>query len=267
MTTPDTSQTDPDHPGPDYISLSELRRAGHNSRIIRQTLGLPDRSNTSHPFPKSPNRHYYRRSRAHETTQGRRFQLTRLSNLLQSLARGERRLSETLQWAQSAPLTTNLPSIPWQELAEHAIIRRFQRQGRFHLTQRETAQDPRTLPAYLCLKHDHTNYDELCNQVWGRPFGKFAYPLLLHRVNRAILDAYPECLPRVKGLHQDPSFTCPTCRATAPGVYNGHYYEKPPGWLYRASSTGRAIRAYCTRACTYPNPNHHRAPRNPDNPR
>ena len=61
-------------------------------------------------------------------------------------------------------------------------------------------------------------------------------------------------------------FTCPTCRTTARGVYNGHYYEKQPGWLYRASSTGRAIKAHCTRACTYPNPNHHRVPGNPVTP-
>lgn len=110
----------------------------------------------------------------------------------------------------------------------------------------------RSLWAYTYLKHERTNYDQLCETVRGRMFAHFAYPIILHRVNKIILDAYPQCRNSVKGLRLSPNMSCGTCRKTQQGTYNGHYWNKPKDWVYRLSPNHRFINVYCSRTCSMP---------------
>ena len=76
--------------------------------------------------------------------------------------------------------------------------------------------------------------------------------MILHRVNRAILEVHPECLPRVKGRRDSIFFRCRSCGKTGRGRHNGHYFEKPPKWVQRLSSYGQGINTYCSRRCSMP---------------
>ncbi len=111
----------------------------------------------------------------------------------------------------------------------------------------------RKLWVYTYLKHDCTNYDEICDTVRAQRFSRFAYPVFLHRINREILDRFPQCLDHVKGIRRSPTMRCSTCRRTREGQFNGHYWTKPEGWLYRMAA--HYIHTYCSRQCSLPKKN------------
>ena len=125
----------------------------------------------------------------------------------------------------------------------------------FHIQVQGDSADMRKLWGYTYLKHNCTNYDDICQRVRTWRFSSFAYPVLLHRINQEILDRYPQCLDRVKGLRRSPILLCHACHRSGAGTFNGHYYTAPPDWYYRRSSNGHGINIYCTRECSRPNNN------------
>ena len=232
------------------VSLMELYQRGITPGMAWQLLGTPHKSDTNRPFPKVPHRQYYLRSFVATQTQGHRFQALRITSVIHQLIKGEQNLKTMSDWARSVPIKTDIPDLPWNDIIEIACLDRWARHG-FHIQPNENSRGMRILWAYTYLKHNRTNYDELCDYVTGKMFSRYVYPIILHRVNKEILDRFPQCLSKVKGLRTKNSMTkCPTCQNTATGVFNGHYWEKPPGWLYQLTSNGNYIRTLCSRECT-----------------
>ena len=233
----------------EYISLMELFKQGITPRMVWQLLGPPDKSETDLHFPRRPELHHYLRAPVHEKTQGRTFQILRITNLIYQLAKGEGNLKSLTQWAQSVPIKTDFPDLQWEDVVQIGCLDRWKDRG-FHIQPRETSSGMRALWGYTYLKHSCTNYDELCSIITGKMFARYTYPIILHRINEAILDRFPQCLERVKGLRQSPVMTCPTCRKRKRGIFNGHYWTKPPDWLYQLSESRNYIRVLCSRECT-----------------
>ena len=238
----------------EYISLDQLRRLGWSNRLTWQLLGSPDAQETTEPFPKQPHRQLYRRERVQEAGRGKTFQVLRLTNMLYELRRVGIRLKEELRWTQALPVRLDPPGLTWDEIVDEALRRRENVWGRL-MADREEPGSYGVLAGYSYLKHHCTNYDQLCALLRGRSFASFTYPVLLHRVNRMLLEIYPECLPRVKWARLDPAFRCQSCGRTAQGRHNGHYYESPGEWLQRLSHNGRSIRTFCSQSCSMPGNN------------
>ena len=230
------------------ISLQGLHRLGWSNRMVWQLLGHPDASRTDEPFPRQPTRQLYRRERVAAACQRQDFHPRRLTNLLWDIRRFGNGLEEEIRWAHGLPVKLDLPGIPWEKLVETGLRRREELMGRA-MPSREDPRSYEVLAGYSQLKHRHTNYDRLCAELKGRRFASYTYPVLLHRVNRMILDLYPQCLPRVKGARRHAGFQCHACGAAGQGVYNGHYYEHPRGWLQRLAPNRGSIRDYCSRGC------------------
>ena len=74
--------------------------------------------------------------------------------------------------------------------------------------------------------------------------------MLLHRINLLVLQAYPQCLPRVKGVRNNPQFRCRACQRTQDGQYNGYYWMPPADWLQKISHNGRIIHDFCGHQCS-----------------
>ena len=239
----------------EYISLDQLRRLGWPNRLTWQLLGSPDAQETTEPFPKQPHRQLYRRDRVQEAVNaGETFQALRLTNMLHELRRVGRGLKEELRWTQALPIRLNPPGLTWDEIVDAALRDRENVWGR-SMPNREDPGSYGVLAGYSYLKHHCTNYDQLCALLRGRRFASFTYPVLLHRVNRMLLEVYPECLPRVKWARLDPTFRCLNCGRTAQGKHNGHYYESPAEWLQRLSHNRRSIRTFCSYRCSMPGNN------------
>ena len=128
---------------------------------------------------------------------------------------------------------------------------KWRRHG-FHTAPRLSPEEQRALWAYVYLKHQCTNYEQLCEELRYRRCATFAYPAILHRINRAVLDRFPKCLTQVKGLALSPEFQCRRCGKPGRGVHNGHYWEKPRDWLYRLSQNEHTIQVYCRWECSRP---------------
>ena len=246
-------------PGEEYISLRDLHDLSWPTRLVWQLLGLPDLSSTPEPFPKLPGRQLYRRERvmAASRPDDRRFQELRLTSTLRDIFRFQAGLDEAIRWAERVPLRADLPRMGWEELVELGLEHRRTFHGEW-VPERER-RDPgslATLAAYVYLKHERTNYDEICEFIRGRPYARFIYPVLLHRFNRLVLDAHPECLPRVKGMKRSIAFICRRCGRTARGRHNGHYFEKPDRWMQRLShQDGKSIQTFCSKRCSMPGAN------------
>ena len=65
---------------------------------------------------------------------------------------------------------------------------------------------------------------------------------LLDRVNRPVLDAYPQRRTRARGADNGRFFECWSCGKTRSGRHNGHYWEKPREWLQPLTPDGEVIR-------------------------
>ena len=233
----------------DYISLLQLYRCGITAGMAWHLLGFPQKSDTAQPFPRRADKHYYLKSFVADRTQGRTFQILRVSETIRQMVKGEGKLKLLTEMAQSVPIRTNFPDLDWEEITQIGCLDRWREQG-FHIQPRMNSHEMRTLWGYTYLKHNCTNYDELCDAVTGRMFARYAYPIVLHRVNKAILDRFPQCLEKVKGLRKSPRMRCPTCLKTQEGIFNGHYWTKPEGWLYQLSNSKNYIRTICSRECT-----------------
>ena len=232
----------------ELISLQQLHHRGWNNRLVWQLLGLPDVSRTDQPFPRQPGRQLYQVGRVLEASRREDFQPRRLASLLRDLWRFGRGLEEEIRWAQALPVRLDLPGTEWEELVAAGLRHREELLGR-EMPGREDPGSYRVLAGYSELKHHHTNYDDLCRLLKGRRFASYTYPVVLHRVNRMLLDLYPQCLPRVKGARRCPTFRCHACGVRGEGEHNGHYHEKPRGWLQRLAPNRRSIRDYCSRGC------------------
>ena len=242
-------------PGDSHISLRELQNLGWSNRMTWQLLGPPDLSLTPEPFPKRPNQQLYQRERTQNLSwpDDRHFLNMRLSNLLYDIIRFWSQLDDALRWAHCIPVQTDFPAIAWDELVQMGLDHRKTIHGDWAPAREQ--KDPRSLEvlaAYVYLKHERTNYDQICQLIRGRPFARFTYPVLLNKINRLILDAFPECLSRTKGINREIQFTCRKCGKTAGGRYNGHYFDKPERWLQRTSREGNSLRTFCSRRCSMP---------------
>ena len=236
----------------DLIALSDLFHAGISPRIVWQTIGPPDLSETAEPFPFNPWNHWYDPRRVQQATGRKDYQAYRFIELLRDLTHGEGKLQGILEEAREKTIRTSFPPLDWEQLAEVAMMRKWQDKGHWYIQPRKTPEGQRALWAYLYLKHECTNYDELVQEIRGAPFQRFTYPLILHATNRAILDSYPECLPEVKAARFSPDFRCRECGSAAQGTWNGHYWELPPGWVWQTSLNEHSIYAFCSRRCTLP---------------
>lgn len=239
----------------DWIPLADLHRLRWSNRLAWHLLGMPDRAITHAPFPKQPSRQLYRRERVVSASrpEDRRFQELRLSDLLRHMTRIQIGLDEALRWAGRVRISSSIPQVSWDELRALGMEQRRQLHGDWVPTREaEDMKGLETLAAYVYLKHECTSYDELCRFIRGRPFARFTYPVIMHRVNRLVLDAHPECLPRVKGASGNSRFTCRRCGRSGQGRYNGHYFEKPDRWVQQLGSQGQGIWSFCGKQCSLP---------------
>ena len=243
--TNETGQPDPDI----YVSLMQLYKHEITAGTAWHLLGLPQKSDTTQPFPRRADQHYYLKSFVEDRTQGRAFQMLRVSDTIKQIMKGEGNLKLLIKKAESVPIKTNFPDLEWEDVIQIGCLDRWKERG-FHIQPRINSHEMQMLWGYTYLKHSCTNYDELCNSITGRMFARYAYPIVLHRINKEILDRFPQCLQKVKGLRKGPRMRCPTCLKIQNGIFNGHYWTKPEGWLHQLSSSKNYIRVFCSRECT-----------------
>ena len=236
-----------------YIRASDLIRSRLTPMIIWHTLGPPSLSLTNLPFPKRPSDHLYSIRSVQEVLETRKFHLLRLLNTLRDGAHNrslDQALQRVLDQANSAPIFTDFPQAALEEVIDIAA------QGR--ALWMATSKHPYNMPnpppdlpmvwAYTHLKHNCTNYDDLCDSAKGQDFGRYAYPVILERVNLLILDRYPD-LP-VRGNTRSKTRTCRKCGTQEEGHFNGHYWSKPLHWHSRAKNNkNNTIQEFCTRRC------------------
>ena len=234
-----------------YLSLHELFRMEWSTRMVWKTLGQPDLATTREPFPKRPASQLYLRERVERAGAGARFQVLRLTDIIAHHIQFNQGLERCLDRARSTRLRLHPPGLDWEGL-KRAGLRHRRETLEKEMPDREEPESYATLAAYSYIKHELTNYEEICNDIRGRPFARYSYPVILHRVNRLILELYPQCLPRVKGARQDPLFQCRKCRKTREGAHNGYYYEKPQDWTQCISPDRLSIWVFCSRTCSIP---------------
>ena len=252
------------HPDTDMLRVSDLSNQGYTSYLLWHSLGPPKLSLTSEPFPQTPSKHFYHAADVHQLASSRKFHALRLCLTLKravQLHTQTSKLDAAIAWARSAHIQTDFPNITIDDLVQTAVQDRL------------LWQDPSTLPfrpdeaplaklhnwAYTYLKHQFTNYNDLCDQINGAPCGHYAYAAILHRVNVLILDAFP-LHTLVHGDNGLDTKTCHQCGRTTPGIFNGHYWQTPPAWYSRGKKSSRGkstVQDFCSAACIlgiYPSP-------------
>ena len=244
-----SAQTPAQSTDDEYISLMDLYKSGMTAGMAWHLLGHPQKSETGRPFPKNPHMQYYLRNFVASATEGRKFQCLRIIDILSRIRNGEDNMKYMTEWAETVPIRTGFQEFGWDDIVQLGCLDRWSYRG-FFIQPHESSEGMRALWGYTFLKHNCTNYDELCDLIKGKMFSRYAYPILLHRFNRAILDRFPQCVEKVKGLRKNQWMTCPTCRRTERAIHNGHYFTKPEGWLYQLSDAGHYIRVFCSRECT-----------------
>ena len=236
-----------------FIRASELAELGFTPYSLWRLLGNPAISLTDLPFPKRLGDHLYDSNQARQAASTKEFQLMRLRELLRERRVGLQKraeMEETLRWAANAEIKTKFPNMTLTEIMELACADRSNwdwPNGMPAELQRPTPET-KAVWAYTYLKHNCTNYDDLCSQLEGRPFARYGQPAILHRVNRVILDRFPG-LP-VRAGTGGPLRTCKGCGQTAKGNHNGYYWTTPEGWHARAKPhKNHTIHEFCSLKC------------------
>lgn len=217
-------------------------------------LGPPHLSTTTENFPSRPDRHFYDKSTVEKVTASKRFHISRLAHTLR-IAQHRRKhrdvLEQTLHWANTVPILTTFPDAPVEEVTRLAIADRqdWMDPDRHLYDPYNPPEELLPLWTYTYLKHNRTNYNQLCTETTRVPFGRYAYPVILHRVNVLILDSYPLDV-KVRGDTGSETRTCKYCSVQEKGHFNGHYWVKPHHWYSRAKNhRHNTVHDFCTLKC------------------
>ena len=261
-----------------HIRAGSLLAKGFSPRSIWLLMGPPAHSKTKHPFPKELQHHYYEEATTppgvihpsatfpkelqhhyyEEATAGaaaatKEFQLLRLTELLSKRRAALQQLplmQATLQWAKTINIRTTFPSVDTEDLMERATKQRaaWDWPNGIPPVLQEPTPELQAVWAYTYLKHEYTNYDEVCDQIKGKAFSRYAQPVILHRVNRLILDRFPT-LP-VRGGTGPETRTCKRCGTKKTGHFNGYYWTTPLDWYAKAKAhKNHTIHDFCSLRC------------------
>ena len=237
-----------------YIPASKLPLIGFTPRMMWFLLGQPHLSKTFAHFPKALNRHYYQEETVRQVTGTKQFQLHRLLETLRfaKIYMGhQQQLEKITEWAKTVPIAAEFPDMPLQELILAATADRARWQDLSKTPYGLNNAPVNTLHtwAYTFLKHNHTNYEDLCAQIKNHSFASYAYPLILQKINILILDHYPLDL-YLRGQTQSTTTKCNGCGTEQQGAWNGHYWTKPVHWLSRVRRNGgNSIHHFCSLKC------------------